>query len=146
MAVSLPFMQFLHVYAHRHSHAGTLLEVQAKRLTLKVGLLISRISSRSKMTIKGGCFWYWGLISITTHGRGHEKVGRRSLITEHRCAYVGPHAGWLAISKERASGSDTHTHGCTQSRAPMHQHLWWWVQIQESTATSTHARIQMYSS
>lgn len=30
------------------------MEVETKRLTLKVGLLISRISSRSKRTIKGG--------------------------------------------------------------------------------------------
>lgn len=30
------------------------MEVEAKRLTLKVGLLISRISGRSKRTIKGG--------------------------------------------------------------------------------------------
>lgn len=37
-----------------HTHAGAHLEVEAKRLTLKVGLLISRISGRSKRTIKGG--------------------------------------------------------------------------------------------
>lgn len=37
-----------------HTHAGADTEVDAKRLTLKVGLLISRISGRSKRTIKGG--------------------------------------------------------------------------------------------
>ena len=44
-------------HTQTHTHICTqmaLLEVQAKRLTLKVGLLISRISGRSKRTIKGG--------------------------------------------------------------------------------------------
>lgn len=37
-----------------HTRAGAHLEVETKRLTLKVGLLISRISCRSKRTIRGG--------------------------------------------------------------------------------------------
>lgn len=43
-------------HARALAHAGALSEVRAKRLTLKVGLLISRISGRSKTTIKRG----WG--------------------------------------------------------------------------------------
>ncbi len=51
----MPFY-FIFPCAHRHTHkcARALLEVEAKRLTLNVGLLISRISGRSKRTIKGG--------------------------------------------------------------------------------------------
>lgn len=41
---------------HTHTLAGAHLEVWAKRLTLNVGLLISRISGRSKTTIKRGVF------------------------------------------------------------------------------------------
>lgn len=48
----------MHTNTHTHArkHAGALMEVEEKRLTLKVGLLISRISGRSKRTIKGGVF------------------------------------------------------------------------------------------
>ncbi len=42
------------MHARAHTRTGAHLEVEAKRLTLKVGLLISRISGRSKRTIKGG--------------------------------------------------------------------------------------------
>lgn len=46
------------VYERTHIHmCRAHREVEAKRLTLKVGLLISRISSRSKRTIKEGCLW-----------------------------------------------------------------------------------------
>lgn len=48
------FILFSFVRTHTHTHAGAHSEVEAKRLTLKVGLLISWISSRSKRTIKGG--------------------------------------------------------------------------------------------
>ena len=42
---------------HMHTREGAHLDVEAKRLTLKVGLLIRRISARSKRTIKDGCLW-----------------------------------------------------------------------------------------
>lgn len=52
------FIVFSLVRTHTNTHkqAGALMEVEEKRLTLKVGLLISRISGRSKRTIKGGVF------------------------------------------------------------------------------------------
>lgn len=69
VSCNLPFIQFYRVltcahvhtltlkYMHTaHTNARALLEVHAKHLSLKVGLLINRISGRSKTTIKGGGF------------------------------------------------------------------------------------------
>lgn len=45
---------FCYLLTSTSTHVGATLVVEAKCLALEVGLLISRISGRSKQTIKGG--------------------------------------------------------------------------------------------
>lgn len=72
---------------------------------MKVGLLISRISGRSKRTIKGGVCGSEGSLASQHTDMAMKKSGRRSLITELRCAYTGPHADRLAIRNERRANN-----------------------------------------
>lgn len=111
-----------HTHTHAHKHAGALLEVQAKRLTLKVGLLISRISGRSKTTIKGGVFGSEGSLA-SQHTDLAMKKRAEGVSLRSTAALTPGHmqADWPSgkTERERTSSSNTHTythkHGCTNT-------------------------------
>ena len=107
MTISFSLCHFiLFSLVRTHTHAGAHLKVEAKRLTLKVGLLISRISGRSKRTIRGGggvCGSEGSLASqhmdMAMKKRAAEGVSLRSTAV----LTPGPHAGRLAVRRERTT-------------------------------------------
>lgn len=128
-----------HTHAHTHRWRGggvALLEVHAKRLTLKVGLLISRISGRSKTTIKvrgagGCCRGSEGSLASQHTDVAVKTGGRRSLITEEPLPGAGATRGLIGHQQREARERERES-----DRLDM-QHLWWCVHARARAHTHT---------
>lgn len=118
------FILFSLVHTHMHSCERALLEVETKRLSLKVGLLISRISGRSKRTIKGGVFGSEGSLASQHMDMAMKKRAAEGVsLWSTAVCNAGPHAGRLAVRKEREQPARTHT----LTRICRHTCKWAWM-------------------